>query len=155
MANPISTTNKKFKQGIFSPKNPNKFVGDLKRINYKSSWEHKFMIWCDENPSVIKWGSETFPIPYYSNADQKHRRYYIDFIIEIKKKEGNIETWLVEIKPSSQTIKPRKSRNEKKYMKECYDFQVNQDKWKAATEFANKNNLKFIIITEKDLGIKK
>lgn len=155
MNNPISITNKKFKQGLFIPKYPEKFVGNLKRINYKSSWEHKFMIWCDNNPSVIKWGSETFPIHYYSQADQKYRRYYIDFIIEVKKQNNEIETWFVEIKPSSQVKVPRKTNNQKRYLKECYDYQVNCDKWKAAEEFAKKNNCKFIIITEKDLGIKK
>lgn len=155
MSKPVSLTNKKFKQGLFRPKNKNKYIGELEKINYKSAWEKKFMIWCDENPDVIRWNSEGLIIPYFSVADNKQRRYYIDFVFEARKQSGEIETYFVEVKPFSQTQKPKKSKISERYLKECYDYQVNQDKWKAATEFARIHKAKFVIITEYDLGIKK
>lgn len=36
------------------PKNPEKYVGDVNNIISRSSWETKFMNWCDQNPAVIK-----------------------------------------------------------------------------------------------------
>ena len=36
-------------------------------------------------------------------------------------------------------------------MTEQITFSQNQSKWKAASEFASKNGLKFIILTEKDI----
>jgi hypothetical protein len=34
-------------------------------------------------------------------------------------------------------------------------YQVNQDKWKAAREWAKKNGFEFIILTEYELGLAK
>jgi uncharacterized protein YprB with RNaseH-like and TPR domain len=156
MSKPVSLKNKKYKQGLFVPRNRDKYIGDITKINYKSSWELKFMIWCDENPDVIKWNSEDIIIPYFSRVDNKERRYYIDFVFEGKKTNGETELYLVEIKPDSQTKVPiKQNRMTPRYLKECYDYQVNLDKWDAANKFAKQKNAKFIILTEYDLGIKK
>ena len=55
---------KKYRQGIFTPKNQNKFIGT--RATYRSGLELKFFRFCDENPNVIKWGSENIVVPYKS-----------------------------------------------------------------------------------------
>ena len=68
----------------YQVKKPEKYVGDVSNVVSRSSWETKFMRWCDMNPSVELWGSEIKAIPYYSKADQKVRRYYPDFFIRVK-----------------------------------------------------------------------
>ena len=48
----------KYKQGFYYPKNPNKYVGDVDNIVYRSSWELRVFKWMDDNPSVLEWASE-------------------------------------------------------------------------------------------------
>ena len=70
----------------------------------------------------------------------------------------NKKIYLVEIKPKKETVPPtKKSRRSKKYIKESLTFVKNQDKWKAASEFAEHNGWHFQVWTEetlKNLGIK-
>lgn len=142
-------------QGYYTPKNPEKYVGDISEIIYRSSWEKKFMQWCDKNSSVIQWNSEGLAIPYYSKIEDKQRRYFVDFIIKVRSADDQIKTLLIEIKPEAETKPPRpRKRQTKNYIMEQYTFQVNMDKWEAAREFARKHDMKFTILTEYDLGIK-
>ena len=53
-------------QGIFKPLNPQKYKGNVNNIIYRSSWEKRFMIYCDKNRSVLEWGSEEIAISYRS-----------------------------------------------------------------------------------------
>ena len=114
------------------------------------------MDWCDKHPSVTRQNSEQIIIPYYSEFDQKWRRYFMDFIIQIEYPEGP-RTFLVEVKPESQTYEPQRKPNQKTetYLKEMATWMVNRDKQTAATEYANKNGMEFKIFNEYDLGIKK
>jgi hypothetical protein len=68
------------------------------------------------------------------------------------------KTYLIEIKPKSQTQPPKKrSRQTKKYINEQLTFIKNQDKWEAASQFADYKGWKFQVWTEetlKNLGIK-
>ena len=43
----------KIRQGYFRPANPAKYVGDPAQIIFRSSWEFKFLKWCDSSPTVI------------------------------------------------------------------------------------------------------
>jgi hypothetical protein len=143
-------------QGRYRVRNPEKYVGNVKDVVFRSLWERKFMIWCDTNPSVLKWGSEIYPIQYYSKVDGKVRKYFIDFFVQIKKADGSIQNLAIEIKPFSQTQPPvRGKKKEKTYIQECLTYQINQDKWAAAREWAKKNGFEFIILTEYDLGLAK
>lgn len=147
---------KKYKQGVFRPLHPEKYAGNSSEIIFRSGWEWKLMVWCDNNPSVIGWMSEEIIIPYYSQADLKMRKYYVDFAVKFKTNTGSIETVIIEVKPYKETVPPKKGKKKDEvYMKECYTWQVNQDKWKAATEWAEKRGLKFIVLDEYALGIKK
>lgn len=138
----------------FTPVNTNKYLGDYNAIYARSSWELKFLRWCDSNPAVIKYNSEDVVVPYWSSAEQKQRNYHIDFYIEYFKSDGTKKELLIEIKPHAQTIPPKKKRNNESYMKEQLTYQVNQDKWNAAKEFARKNNMEFVVFTEYHLGLK-
>ena len=141
----------------FRPENPKKYIGDITKIVSRSSWETKMFRWCDNNPSVIRWNSEDIVIPYFSSADEKMRRYHIDVYAAIKMADGTIKQYLIEIKPNSQTKKPimRGRKKKETYLKECYTFQVNSDKWEHAKSWAKQNGMEFIIMDEFDLGLKK
>lgn len=141
----------------FIPKNVEKYIGDVTNIVMRSSWEIKFAKWCDNNPSVIQWNSEDIEIPYWSSADNKMRRYHIDFTVSIKNNQGQIETMLIEIKPYNQTIPPKKTKGKKEinYLNECHTYQVNMDKWIHAKKYADERGMKFVILTEVDLYGKK
>lgn len=145
----------KYLQGKFKPTHPDKYVGDLKNIVFRSSWERRFMKWCDSNTSVLKWGSEIYPIQYVSSLDGRTHRYFIDFFVRLRTKDGEEKSLAIEIKPKSQTVQPVKGRKrDKTYMTECMTWIKNQDKWKAARAWAKKNGIEFLIMTEEELGIK-
>ena len=145
---------KKTYKGKYKPRNPLKYKGDLNNIVYRSLWELRFMKWCDENPSVLEWGSEIVIVPYISPLDNKVHRYFVDFYIKGKNKNGDIEKYLVEIKPERFTKPPEvPQKKTKRFIDEVFQYAVNEAKWKAAFEFCQDRNVKFMIITEKDLGI--
>jgi hypothetical protein len=139
----------------YKPIFPEKYVGDPTSIYLRSSWETRFALWCDKNPAVVSWKSEEVVIPYRSPIDKRIHRYFVDFSVTIKDKETNtLKTYLVEIKPYSQTIQPEYPGSQtRRYLKECHSFIVNSAKWKAAKEYALDRNQKFIILTEKELGL--
>jgi hypothetical protein len=112
------------------------------------------MRWCDTNASVLEWGSETIVIPYKSPVDNKFHRYFVDFYVKIKNKENKIIKYLVEIKPDKFTKPPQIPKKQtKKFIQEVFQYGTNQAKWKAADEFCQDRGMKFLILTEHDLGI--
>lgn len=154
---PLTKSIKRFpKPKKFVPVNKTKYIGDFDAIVARSMWEIKLMKWCDNNESVVKWNSEDVVIPYYSSADGKMRKYHMDFLVQYKTKDNELSTLLIEVKPYSQTIKPVKGRRKKEetYLTEMYNYQVNQDKWMAASKWASDNGMRFIIMDEYSLGIR-
>ena len=152
-----------FKQGFYTPINPDKYIGDKSQIFYRSSWERKFMVYIDENPKVLNWNSEGLKIPYL-DFDNKKYNYYPDFWLKVKNELGEIEEFIVEIKPYAQTQKPllegRKTQNKmKKFVYDSRTYLKNVAKWasvrKMCDEHRNsgKRNIKFWLITEKNLDL--
>jgi hypothetical protein len=140
--------------GRFSPKNPNKYLGDPTNIIYRSLWERRVMVHLDENPGVLKWSSEEIVIPYLSPVDNRWHRYFPDFYVQTMNKQGMLESRILEIKPKSQAIAPKaKKRVTKQYIQEVVTYGINEAKWKAATEYCKDRNWKFLVLTEDDLGI--
>lgn len=141
--------NSKYRQGVFTPKNKEKFKGNY--ALYRSGLELKFMRFCDENANVLWWSSEQVVVPYISPLDSRVHSYYVDNLVVIK--EGDqVKRYLIEIKPSKQTKPPTtKYKNRKHFLYEQAMYIKNQAKWQAATEYCKKKNLEFIIITEKEL----
>ena len=138
----------------YKPENPRKYKGDYRNIICRSSWERKFCRWCDLNESILEWGSEEFFIPYRA-PDGRVRRYFPDFIMKVKETNGEVKTYVIEVKPLKQTKPPKKrKRVTKSYIYECTTYAVNQAKWKAADEWCKDHKIEFKIITEKELGIK-
>lgn len=142
-------------KGKFRPKNPQKYRGNPNEIIYRSSWELRFMRWCDNHPDVLKWSSEELAIPYFSPVDRKYHRYFPDFIIEKKTASGATQTVIIEIKPASQTRPPAAPKKRtKRYLNDVLRYEINKAKWNAAIAFCNKSNTTFQILTENELGIK-
>ena len=107
------------------------------------------MRYCDLNPDILYWASEELPVRYYSPLDNKWHRYFPDFIIKTVKNEK----FMIEIKPSRQVGKPKTPKKKtKSYMRENFEYIKNQAKWSAAKNYCEDNNMKFKIITEKELG---
>jgi hypothetical protein len=148
-------------KGKYKPKNPEKYVGDPSNIIYRSLWERKFMVYCDNNVNIIKWASEEIAIPYVSPMDNRHHRYFPDFWIKVKNKQGKIDVILIEVKPKKQ-VKPPDPKNKyntpsgrvsTRFLKEVKTYAVNQAKWAAAKEFCDDRKWKFQILTEKELQV--
>ena len=142
-------------QGRFYPKNKKKYKGDSSNIIYRSLWERKFMNYCDLTESVLEWQSEEIIIPYVSPVDNKVHRYFPDFIIKVREQNGDIKTYVIEVKPKRQTMEPKvPKRKTKSWLYEMKTYAVNQAKWKAAQEFCADRLIEFKVITEDHLGIK-
>ena len=139
----------------YTPINREKYEGDPTDIIMRSSWETRFAIWCDTNPSIVKWSSESTVIPYKCPTDNRVHRYFVDFKIKVQEASGELKTYLVEIKPHAQTMPPQQtSRQTKRYLTEVMTWGKNDAKWKAAKEYCRVRGYEFVILTEYDLGIK-
>ncbi len=142
-------------KGKYKPSYPKKYKGDPTNIVYRSLWERKFMVYCDNNQNVLEWQSEEFFIPYRSPVDNRVHRYFPDFFIKYKDISGTVRSSLIEVKPLRQCSPPAKpKRQTKKYLNEAYEYAKNQAKWKAAQEFCRDRRWEFKVMTEKELGIK-
>lgn len=138
--------------GSFMPKNREKYKGEITKIHYRSNWEKFFMNYLDKHPNVVKWSSEEVVIPYFSQADGKRRRYFMDFWV----KYDTGQEFLIEVKPKKETLPPIKPTQltagaKRRFMNEIYTYSVNIDKWKAAKAVADKNKINFRILTEEGL----
>lgn len=139
----------KFKQGYYTPKHPEKYLGDPTKIVYRSSWElnlHKFF---DNNTRVIKWGSEIVSIPYLKPTDGRIHKYYPDYYVEFINTDGEIIRELIELKPLAQTRQPRGRGKQNLY--EQLTFAVNVSKWAAAEEWCRTRGINWRIVTERSV----
>jgi len=140
-------------KGRFLPKNYQKYRGDYNNIIYRSSWELRVMKYFDDHPNVIWWASEELAIPYKNPVDKKVHRYFPDFIAKMKKKDGKVMTYVIEVKPEKQTKQPIRRRKTQKFIEESVTYAINQEKWRAAELFCYEHGWQFTIITEKELGL--
>ena len=143
-------------KGRYRQSNPKKYKGNPSNIVYRSLWERKFMVYCDNHTKILEWGSEEIALPYRSPIDNKVHRYFPDFYIKVRESNGKIKRYIIEIKPKKQTMEPKvKKRKTKGYIYEVYEYARNQAKWKAAQEFCKDRMWEFKVLTEDELGIKK
>ena len=130
---------------------------------YRSSWEYRMCHYLDSNVNVLRWHSENVIIPY-TWVDNKTHKYYTDFYVEIRNRDGNKETLVLEIKPKDQVPHhpdfkipkpPRKKtvKSMKNYQNRLLTLKKNELKWEAAEIFCKKKGWKFSILTEDDLYI--
>lgn len=136
----------KFSKGVYKIKNPEKYVGS-KLPMYRSSWEYTFMTFCDNNPSVQQWSSESVKIPYRDPLTGKQTVYVPDFLIVYIDRSMKKHAELIEIKPANQMLKERVGKNpynQAQYVK-------NMAKWEAAGRWCQQQGIKFRIINESDI----
>ena len=143
-------------KGKYRPSNPKKYKGNPSQVIYRSLWERKFMVYCDNNDNILEWGSETVIIPYVSPWDGKVHRYFPDFIIKAKQSNGSIRSFVIEVKPKYQCKSPPENpkRKTKKWFNDVKNWTINQAKWKHANEFCIDNGMEFKILTEDQLNPK-
>ena len=142
-------------KGKYQPSYPKKYKGDPTNIIYRSLWERRFMIYCDTNEKILEWGSEEIIVPYRSPIDNRYHRYFPDFYIKVKDKNGKIKKMIIEIKPYKQCIEPKvQKRKTKGYIYEVVEYAKNQAKWNAAKEWCLDRGYEFKVLTENELGIK-
>jgi hypothetical protein len=171
---PNKSPNIKFVQGYYTIVNKEKYVGDPALCIYRSSWEFKFCKWADYSPSITRWSSEPISVKYLDKVskldeckklginpnDPKNwvqKNYHVDFWITVDKGEGKEEKWFIEIKPASKLLKPvppslnSSLKEQRRFNREAKEYLINEEKWKAMNEFANKNGCKFYVFTENHL----
>lgn len=141
--------------GLFKPINPKKYRGNPTRIIYRSMWEKKFMIFCDNTPSIVEWGSEEIIIPYRCPTDGKVHRYYPDFYIKVVNREGTYKKYIIEIKPKKQVEGPDRNpkRKTSAWKRDIMTFMKNKAKWSAAEEYCDDRRMSFMILTEDHLNV--
>lgn len=145
--------NETLRKGKFSPRNPEKYKGNPTNIIYRSGWELRVMKYLDGNPNILSWASEEIIIPYRSPIDRKMHRYFPDFWVKMKTKDGKIKQMVLELKPLKYTKPPDKPKKRtKRYINEMSTYLINEAKWDAAKEYCDKNGVEFRIITENDIG---
>jgi len=135
----------KYANGKFTIKNPEKYMGK-RAPTYRSSWEFAFMNFCDNNPAVLNWTSESVKIPYFNPVSGKQTIYVPDFLIVYVDANQKRHTEVVEIKPSTQTtMESARSYQDK------LSVAINMAKWAAADNWARANNMRFRVVTEYDI----
>ena len=138
-------------KGKFRPSNTKKYRGNPSNIIYRSLWERKFMVYCDLNENILEWGSEEIVIPYRSPLDSRVHRYFPDFYIKVREKNGNVQRYIIEIKPKRQCKEPKVQKEKtKKYIYEVTEYAKNQAKWKVSQKIIVKianGSSKFLLRT--------
>lgn len=137
---------KRFAQGKFTPKHPEKYLGN-RTPTYRSSWEWAVMQFCDNNPSVIKWSSETVKIPYRDPLTGKYTIYVPDFLLQYVDKKGKMHVEVWEVKPESQALKEKVGRNK---INQAH-YVKNMAKWEAASAWCKQQKIHFRVVSEKDI----
>ena len=136
----------KFAQGIYTVKNPEKYVGKHKP-KYRSGWELTFMTFCDNNKNILYWASESLAIPYKHPLTGKQTIYIPDFFVVYENKFGKKLAEVVEIKPKKQSLIESKVAS----VKDKLVVVVNHAKWQAAMAYCRHHGYTFRVITEDDM----
>lgn len=107
----------------------------------------------DQRDDVLLWASEELSIPYRSPIDRRTHRYFPDFLIKVRTKDGSTKTIMIEVKPHAQTQPPEKQkRRTQRYLQEVATYAINQRKWEAAEKYCSARGWDFQVITEKDVN---
>ena len=136
----------KYANGVYQILNPAKYVGK-KAPHYRSSWEHTFMRFCDNNPAVLQWASEAIHVNYRNPFTNKNTIYVPDFFMVYIDGKGKKHAEIVEIKPSKETSL-QEAGNSKRAQAAAI---LNACKWQACQAYCKANNLTFRIVTERDM----
>jgi hypothetical protein len=135
----------KWAQGVYHPKNPEKYVGKgLPR--YRSGWEWSFFQFCDNNDAVLQWASEAISIPYRNPVTGKMSNYVPDIFMTYRTKNNRVCAEVVEIKPRKQSLIEGRMTDRDRAV-----VAVNHAKWHAASKWCQRAGLVFRVINENDM----
>ena len=171
---PNQSPDAKTKQGYYKVQNPEKYVGDPNLVVYRSSWEFSFCKYCDFSPAIKRWSSEPVKVPYYDRISKLEeckkmgldpnnprnwvvKNYNTDFWVEIDKGGDVLEKWFIEIKPKHKLKKPKPPadhaplKEQRRFNMMAKEYLINEAKFAALKEWANKNGCKFYVFTEDHL----
>lgn len=140
-------------EGFFTPSNPDKYLGDITKIYYRSSLEYNAFVFCDNNPNVLVWGSEIIKIPYMKpqpNGSFKPSVYNPDLYVEFIDKNKNVKKVLMEVKPNK-FIHKSKSKKRKTAIVENYTYMINMIKAEAAVKWCSTRGIEYRFAVEKDI----
>lgn len=155
-------------KGNYKLVHPEKYMSNIPLPVFKSEWEQKIFVLMDINPFIIKWGYEPFSIVYASPHYLKTALYKPDIYCECKYSDGNINKYLIEIKPTKYMILPKEPKLSKsttdankleKFRKKKINFDmttmdvmVNAAKWNAAEVWCKNRGVNWLILNEKNVG---
>ena len=143
---------REWRSGYYTPKHPEKYIGDVNNIVYRSSWELETNKFLDNNPNVIEWASEEIAIPYIKSLTQRKHLYYPDYYVKFQDKYKKIITEIWEVKPENQIRPPKKrGKSKKTQLYEQATYVTNIDKWKAAQNWCKQRGIHFRILSEKEI----
>ena len=145
------------KQGYYDVSRSVKYYGPRPCI-YRSSWEWKFMLWCERMEHVVSWSSEPFTIPYLCLETGKTREYNIYFIVHTDKQEKQ----LIEVKPLKEVNDAEQFGKmlkliidpvaKKRYTMANKVAAKNWSKWTHARKLCTDKGWRFMIVTERFLN---
>ena len=104
------------------------------------------MRFCDNNPAILQWASESIHIPYVNPFTNKQTIYVPDFFVIYIDKDSKQHAEVIEVKPSTQATL-ESARNQKEQAQAV----LNMYKWQAARAWCKANNLSFRIVTENEI----
>lgn len=135
----------KYSQGVYQVINEEKYVGK-KRPFFRSSWEDVFCRFCDNNPAVLQWSSESIHIPYVNPFTGKKTIYVPDFLVVYQDAKGKKHGEVIEIKPLKEV-----SMDTARSQRDKAAVALNHAKWTAARAWCKSQGLRFRIVTEYDI----
>ncbi len=146
-------------QGYYNPLHPEKYVSGKKDgalnkngIRFMSSWELQTCKFLDMNTNVLRWSSEEIAIPYLKPTTNRIHKYFPDFWVEYKNKNGKIISEIWEVKPDAQTKPPKTTgKNKTLQLRESITWAINVAKWTACQQFCKAHGLKFRIVREMNI----
>lgn len=117
-----------------------------------SSYEYNVHTYFDNNPNVVRWGSEEISIPYVHPVDQRIHQYYPDYYVEYINTKGELVKEIIEVKPQKQINPPTtRGKSKKTQLTEAVTYAINQSKWKYAKAFCDKHGIVFRIMSENQI----
>lgn len=156
LTNPRKAKNR-FIQGkiaVATLKNRDRYRGQNKIIEFKSSMELSFVRYLDAHPHIHWWNYEETIIPYKNPIDHRMHKYFPDFRMNYTTARGTVQEAIVEIKPLYELAeKPALSEKNPMKVNEAIvaEHAINRAKWSACRTYCERNNIKFIFLTEKEL----
>lgn len=133
----------KYAQGKYQILNPEKYVGKG-TPTYRSGWEHTFMRFCDNNPSILQWASEAVHINYRNPFTNKNTIYVPDFLIIYQDANGKQHAEIVEVKPKKETSLQEAGKSTRAQAAAI----LNMCKWEAAKAWSKAHGMTFRVVTE-------